>query len=66
MKTSMKKNKNVAGQTHSDSPSSKLDRETIATCAYLIWEQEGRPDGKQEVHWLQAETRLRQSDAAKK
>jgi hypothetical protein len=24
-------------------------------CAYLIWEEESRPDGRHEAHWLQAE-----------
>ena len=35
------------------------DRELIAKHAYHIWEQEGRPDGKQEDHWHQAEVHLR-------
>ncbi len=35
-------------------------REDIARYAYLIWEQEGRPAGRDVVHWLQAETHLRQ------
>ena len=32
--------------------------EQIAKCAYLIWEKEGWPDGRQEAHWLQAEKQL--------
>ncbi|MGA3170670.1 MAG: DUF2934 domain-containing protein [Chthoniobacteraceae bacterium] len=30
----------------------------IAYCAYLIWEKEGRPAGREREHWLQAETQL--------
>jgi hypothetical protein len=30
----------------------------IAHCAYLIWEREGRPPGREKEHWLQAETQL--------
>jgi hypothetical protein len=30
----------------------------IAYCAYLIWEKEGRPKGREREHWLQAETQL--------
>jgi hypothetical protein len=32
--------------------------EEIAQCAYLIWEDEGRPAGRAREHWLQAETQL--------
>jgi len=31
----------------------------IAICAYLIWEEEGRPHGRHEAHWLQAEKQLK-------
>jgi hypothetical protein len=31
----------------------------IAICAYLIWEEEGRPHGWHEAHWLQAERQLK-------
>ena len=30
----------------------------IAACALRIYESEGRPEGKQMQHWLQAETQL--------
>ena len=33
-------------------------RAEIAHCAYLIWEGEGRPCGREKEHWLQAETQL--------
>ena len=32
--------------------------EEIALCAFLIWEREGRPSGREREHWLQAETQL--------
>jgi hypothetical protein len=33
-------------------------REEIAFCAYCIYETEGRPQGKDQEHWLQAEALL--------
>ena len=30
----------------------------IAVCAYFIWEQEGKPEGRALDHWLQAELQL--------
>jgi hypothetical protein len=32
--------------------------EQIAVCAYLIWEKEGRPQGREAAHWFQAEKQL--------
>ena len=32
----------------------------IAQCAYAIWEQEGRPPGRDREYWLEAEFLLRQ------
>lgn len=32
----------------------------IALCARAIWELEGRPQGRDLEHWLQAEARLRE------
>lgn len=37
-----------------------LDEETaIATLAYRFYEEEGRPEGMAEEHWLRAERELR-------
>ena len=36
----------------------KQVREHIERCAYLIWEQEGRPVGRALEHWVQAEAEL--------
>jgi hypothetical protein len=33
--------------------------EQIAAYAHLIWEKEGRPHGRHEAHWLQAEKQLK-------
>lgn len=33
----------------------------IARTAYFIWEQEGRPHGRDQAHWLQAEKLLTRS-----
>ena len=32
--------------------------EEIALAAYSIWEQEGRPEGRNVEHWIQAEVRI--------
>ncbi len=32
--------------------------EEIRTRSYLIWEREGRPEGKSEEHWLRAKAEL--------
>jgi len=32
--------------------------EEIAFCAYCIYESEGRPQGKDRAHWLEAEAQL--------
>jgi hypothetical protein len=33
-------------------------REKIAERAYAIWQSSGRPDGRDQEHWLQAEREL--------
>ncbi|KRP43785.1 Protein of unknown function [Pseudomonas libanensis] len=35
-----------------------MDEETIRLTAYRIWEQQGKPDGQDFVHWLQAREEL--------
>lgn len=32
----------------------EFDTEWIAKRAYALWEEEGRPDGRHDVHWQQA------------
>lgn len=39
-------------------PASRPSRELIAERAYLIYEREGRPDGRDREHWLLAEAEL--------
>ncbi|KPA99200.1 MULTISPECIES: DUF2934 domain-containing protein [Pseudomonas] len=35
-----------------------MDEETIRLTAYRIWEQQGKPEGRDFVHWLQARDEL--------
>jgi hypothetical protein len=43
----------------SNGPSgSKPTIEEVATCAYLIWDQRGRPNDHDVDHWLEAERQL--------
>jgi len=37
--------------------------EEVQHRAYLIWESEGRPDGRALQHWVQAETELSQKNS---
>jgi hypothetical protein len=41
--------------------SSDVRHEDIARRAYLIWEQEGRPENHAWEHWLRAEAQLREA-----
>jgi len=56
-----------AGKSINEKKASPMDTSTtiqpapeqIAACAHLIWEKEGRPHGRHESHWLQAERQLK-------
>jgi hypothetical protein len=37
---------------------SQATKDEIEVCAYFIWEQEGKPEGRALDHWLQAELQL--------
>ena len=39
-------------------PPAPATPEVIAVCAYIVWEKEGRPHGRDCEHWLQAEAQL--------
>lgn len=41
-------------------PQPEPAHDEIALCAMSIWEEEGRPQGRELEHWLLAEARLRQ------
>ncbi len=41
-----------------ESPGSGPFESEISTCAYLIWEHEGRPSGREQMHWEQARAQL--------
>lgn len=38
-----------------------MDEETIRQTAYRLWEQQGKPDGQDFVHWLKARDELQPS-----
>ena len=39
------------------------DEEAVRLTAYFLWEQDGRPEGRQEEYWLRAREQLaRQKD----
>lgn len=40
-------------------PAVEPDPRDIATAAYLAWERDGRPEGRDLHYWAEAETRLR-------
>jgi hypothetical protein len=42
-------------------PPCEPTHDEIALCAMSIWEEEGRPQGRDLEHWLLAEARLRQA-----
>ena len=37
-----------------------IDYEKVALRAYHIWNDAGRPDGRHQEHWLQAEAEIRE------
>lgn len=41
-------------------PRPEADRDEIAACALFLWEEEGRPQGRDLDLWLLAEMRLQQ------
>jgi len=62
MKAQKKKNSNHQNNSPvADCPTGELARDEIALAAYWIWEQEGRPQGRNVDHRLRAEILLRQA-----
>jgi hypothetical protein len=53
------KNKPLAVTTNC--PPDEPTHKKIATAAYLIWEREGRPEGRGVEHWLKAKAQIRQN-----
>jgi len=49
-----------ANPVKSNTPSNPRP-EQVALLAYHIWEQEGRPAGREQEHWLQAESQIKAS-----
>jgi H+-transporting ATPase len=44
-------------------PVQQITTDQIASRAYSIWEQQGRPAGKESEHWFQAEQQLKSSQS---
>lgn len=40
-----------------------MTHQDIGTRAYELWEKEGRPNGRDVAHWLEAERMLQQAPA---
>ena len=58
---SAKTRRTTADNRIATSPRPEPMHDDIALCAMCIWEDEGRPQGRELEHWLLAEARLRQS-----
>ncbi len=44
-------------------PTFEITTERISICAHAIWEEQGRPQGRELEHWLQAESQLKASQS---
>jgi len=60
-KTKNSKAKSTTNESIGNS-ASHPDPEHIAIYAYFLWEKEGRPDGREVTHWLQAELQLQRGE----
>ena len=40
-----------------------VDKEAVQALSYQIWEREGRPHGRDQEHWFQAEVELAREQA---
>ena len=56
---SAKNRTNPATNRIATPPRPEPAHDDIALCAMRIWEEEGRPQGRELEHWLLAEVRLR-------
>src|SRR3954471_10553632 len=55
---------NQSSPTDSSDSSASASPETISRRAYELWEKDGRPEGSDLRHWLQAEQELRTSSSS--
>jgi hypothetical protein len=58
----MSKKIKTPAQHVADGPCDPPTVDQIASCAYGIWEKEGRAHGRDREHWLQAEMQLKSQD----
>lgn len=49
-----------ASASQTPAPQREITTELIAKRAYIIWEQQGRPQGREMANWLLAESQLKQ------
>ena len=56
-----RKAKNKPSAVTTNRPLDEPTHEEIAAAAYLIWEREGRPEGRGVEHWLKAKAQIRQN-----
>lgn len=49
--------KTAAGTSPVRTTGARPSEEEIARSAYSLWEREGRPNGRDTVHWFQAEAK---------
>lgn len=65
VKTAPSRNTSVVAKTVTPSastmPSRVITTEVIAARAYTLWEQAGRPNGRDQEYWLQAENQLKEN-----
>ena len=62
-KPSVKAAASKAKSTGKPLPTQEITSEQIARRAYSIWEQQGRPAGKEAEHWLLAEQQIKSSQS---
>jgi len=56
------KSKNKAASAPvTDVQNGEISSDDIAFAAYCLWEQDGRPHGRDQEHWLRAENLLREA-----
>jgi hypothetical protein len=47
---------------HTTNQHASLEHDEIARCAYLLWEHEGKPAGRDQEYWFRAQEQLTQAE----
>jgi hypothetical protein len=58
-KTAPKRKTAKTAKTGPSVPALEITSDQIARRAYFIWEQQGRPAGREREHWILAESQLK-------